>query len=530
MGYRCHDLQKDRIGAESLWFFFPLSDSCVCARGVMSMHRFLLIRSAVASLLLMAGSLGNLSDSRAADLPVRPIAEGRVPSVHAGSSARYSPVANVVRKVKEAVVNIHSERTVRAGGVDELFNLTPSQNRINGMGTGILIDPRGYIVTNQHVVDEVSLLRVRLADGTTLPARVLAREVESDLALIKVNPKQPLPIMSLGTVRDLEVGETVVAVGNAYGYDHTVTVGIVSAIGRDVSLNKDIRYRGLIQTDAAINPGNSGGPLINLDGDLVGVNVAIRAGAQGIGFAIPVDSMIRVAGKMLATVRQSNGVATVGLELRDELYPEARAAGASLASTRKVVIERVSGSAERAGLRKGDVLVQMGDVKISSTLDVERGLLERESGTRVEVVVRRGDRESAIGLARQEQFVRQLTLEAVPNTTTAVAASSTPEGNAAQIWRQLGVNLQTLTNVAEVTRAFPQLHGGLLISEVRDGSPAARAGLRQGDILIGLHQWEILSLDNVLYVLNHADRHSFSPLRFYILRAGQIHRGTLNID
>ena len=158
-----------------------------------------------------------------------------------------------------------------------MFSLTPSQNRVNGMGTGIVVDPRGYIITNQHVVDDVSLLRVRLADGTTLSARVVARDTESDLALLKINPGKPLPVMPLGTTKDLQVGETVVAIGNAYGYDHTVTVGVVSALGRDVTLNKDVRYRSLIQTDASINPGNSGGPLINLHGDLVGVNVAIRA-------------------------------------------------------------------------------------------------------------------------------------------------------------------------------------------------------------------------------------------------------------
>src|SRR5262249_29825556 len=156
--------------------------------------------------------------------------------------------------------------------------------------TGILIDPRGYIVTNQHVVDEVSLIRVRLNDGTTHSARVVAREFEADLALLKVDVGRSLPIMPLGTANDLMVGETVIAIGNAYGYEHTVSVGVVSAIKRDVTLNKEVSYKSLIQTDASINPGNSGGPLLNVNGELVGVNVAIRAGAQGIGFAIPVDT------------------------------------------------------------------------------------------------------------------------------------------------------------------------------------------------------------------------------------------------
>jgi len=222
-------------------------------------------------------------------VPALTTAAGPAPTAK-GWNPRQTPVVDVVRRIKESVVNIHSERTVRAPASDEMFSLTPSQNRVNGMGTGIVIDPRGYIITNQHVVDDVSSLRVRLADGTTLGARVLARDTESDLALLKISPPRPLPVMPLGTSRDLEVGETVVAIGNAYGYDHTVTVGVVSAIGRDVTLNREVRYRSLIQTDASINPGNSGGPLVNMNGELIGVNVAIRAGAQGIGFAIPVDT------------------------------------------------------------------------------------------------------------------------------------------------------------------------------------------------------------------------------------------------
>src|SRR4029077_8652466 len=122
------------------------------------------------------------------------------------------------------------------------------QNRVNGMGTGIIIDPRGYIVTNQHVVEDVNLIRIRLSDGTTQNTTVIARSQEADLALLKIDVRQPLPTMPLGTASDLMVGETVVAIGNAYGYEHTVSVGVVSAIKRDVTLNKEVSYKSLIQT------------------------------------------------------------------------------------------------------------------------------------------------------------------------------------------------------------------------------------------------------------------------------------------
>src|SRR5438132_443564 len=221
-------------------------------------------------------------------------------------NSRRTAVVEVVERVRGAVVNIHSERAARGPATEELFVHAPSPNRVNGMGTGIIIDPRGYIVTNQHVVDNVSGIRVHLSDGSTHSARVLTRDLESDLALLKIDIGRPLPTMPLGTSSDVMVGETVIAIGNAYGYEHSVTVGIVSATKRDVTLNKEISYKSLIQTDASINPGNSGGPLLNINGELIGVNVAIRAGAQGIGFAIPVDNAIRVAADMLS-VRKRNG-------------------------------------------------------------------------------------------------------------------------------------------------------------------------------------------------------------------------------
>jgi serine protease Do len=446
-------------------------------------------------------------------LPESPATQaGALPGARSWNN-RQTPVVDVVRRVKDAVVNIHSERTVRAPAADELFSLSPSQNRVNGMGTGIVIDPRGYLVTNQHVVDDVSLLRVRLADGTTLTARVLARDTESDLALLKINPPRPLPVMPLGTTRDLQVGETVVAIGNAYGYDHTVTVGVVSALGRDVNLNKDVRYRSLIQTDASINPGNSGGPLINLNGELVGVNVAIRAGAQGIGFAIPVDTMITVGGQLLAQVRGRSQVTPLGLLTRDEV--------AGTAATRRVLIDHSAGLAEKAGLKKGDVLLRVGDLPVKSSLDVQRALLDREVGHRVEVVLQRGGAEKRM----------QITLEAAREDTRAGASlasgSSSPQ---AQILRVLGIRLSSLANPAEVTRTHPQLRGGMVIESVQPEGPAARAGLRPGDVLVGLHLWEMLTLDNVLFVINHPDRRTFGPLKFFILRSGQFHRGTLPVE
>jgi serine protease Do len=412
---------------------------------------------------------------------------------------RRSPVVDVVERVRGAVVNIHSERTLRGQTADEMF--APAPSHVNGMGTGIVIDPRGYIISNHHVVEDVNVLRVRIADGSTHGARVLARDAENDLALLKIDVDRPLPTMPLGTATDLMVGETVIAIGNAYGYPHTVTVGVVSAVKRDVVLNKEISYKGLIQTDASINPGNSGGPLLNMNGELVGVNVAIRAGAQGIGFAIPVDTMIRVAGTLLNQKR--HGSSADGLVYRDRLEV------GSNGLVRSLVVDRieVGSAAATAGLQTGDEIVRVGDVAVVCSLDLERGLLERQGGEHVPVVIHRKKAEKRV----------ELVLQAVERPQPTLADL---------VWRKLGVRLNPVS--AElVSRSNQQLHGGLTIVELNPEGPAAKAGIQRGDILVGLHQWETLNLDNVAFVLTHPDLASFNPLRFYIVRSGQVHRGWL---
>jgi serine protease Do len=434
------------------------------------------------------------------------------------SNPRRTAVVEVVERVRAAVVNIHSERTAYGPASEELFAHSPSQNRINGMGTGIILDPRGYIITNQHVVDEVNSIRIRLADGTTHSARVLTRDHESDLALLKIEVDRPLPTMPLGTSSDLMVGETVIAIGNAYGYEHSVTVGVVSAIKRDVTLNKEISYKQLIQTDASINPGNSGGPLLNINGELVGVNVAIRAGAQGIGFAIPVDSMLKAAADMMS-IRKRNGT-WHGMVCRDcvgepervsavsESASKANSSSGALTLSRWLIVERAeAGSpAAKAGLQPGDILARAGDLRVVCALDLERGLLDRSPGDTVPLVVRRK------GVEQRTELVLQSVERPVAATTNDL------------IWRKLGLRLRPV-NAELVSRTNRQLHGGLEVAELDAEGAAAKAGIQRGDILVGLHQWETINLDNVNFVLTHPDLASFNPLRFFILRLGQVHRG-----
>ena len=197
------------------------------------------------------------------------------------------------------MVNIRGEKTVGPGGA----TATGGENahRVNGMGTGVVIDPRGYILTNYHVVEGVREIQVTLSDESRFVATLVARDLETDLAVIKIAAPDKLPVITAGTSSDLMAGESVIAVGNAYGYENTVTRGIISALHRAVQVSDAQYYDDLIQTDASINPGNSGGPLLNIDGEMIGINVAVRAGAQGIGFAIPVDKVMNVAATLLGS-------------------------------------------------------------------------------------------------------------------------------------------------------------------------------------------------------------------------------------
>lgn len=414
---------------------------------------------------------------------------------------RRDEVVDVYDRVKAAVVNIHSKRTV-AGDADPFNRAAVQPQQVNGMGTGIVLDPRGYVLTNYHVVDDVTSLRVHLHDGQAFTARVVATDKDADLALMKIDPAKPLPTLTFGTSADLMIGEAVIAIGNAYGYEHTVTDGRVSFKGRDVSLNKEMGYKNLIQTSAPINPGNSGGPLMNVLGELVGVNVAIRAGAQNIGFALPIDFVIGRAADLISTKKRTG--LRHGLQLKDAA---ARDATESLVK-RTVSVDGIEHNTPAAagGFKPGDVIEQVDDIVVVTSIDVERALIDKPVGVKVPVKVRRA------GAATELELVLQ------PGSR---AAAPVPND---VIWKRLGVRFQPVGADA-VAPANKALHGGLLVLDVSAGSVAAVAGVQKGDILVGLHSWETLTVENVAFVLNHKELSSFLPLKFYVARDGKLRDG-----
>lgn len=416
------------------------------------------------------------------------------------ASHRETPLVKAIQRVRPSVVNIHSQKTAVApdGG---LSPLGAANYKMNGMGTGVVVDERGYIVTNYHVIEDVSSINVTLVDGTTHAADVVARDPETDLALLKVNAHR-LPVMPMGTSSDLMHGETVIAIGNAFGYEHTITCGIISQLHRDVRLSAEQSYRDLIQTDASINPGNSGGPLINADGEMIGLNVAIRAGAQGIGFAIPVDEVKRVAAKLLSVRLHNNTWHGI-------IY-DGQPVGPGQGDRVVVLRTEPSSPADAAGIRPGDQILEIGGRKVDFAHDVERALLDKRPQDRVALLVGREGREQEVQL---------------------VVRSARPgqEDAAETIQRRIGVRLaESTVDASRLRRASSQLRGGLEVVEVAPGGPAAKAGILPGDVLVGLQQWETLSVDNVVYVLGRQSRADAEPMRFYVVRSGQIHRGLLS--
>jgi serine protease Do len=304
-------------------------------------------------------------------------------------------------------------------------------------------------------------------------------------------------VIPVGASSDLMAGETVMAVGNAYGYDHTVSLGIISALHRAVQVSEAQYYEDLIQTDASINPGNSGGPLLNIDGDMIGINVAVRAGAQGIGFAIPVDRAVEVAAALLAEHSGSN--TWHGVVVRDSESSE-------------LIIDAIEeeSPAKLAGLKPGDVILGVNDTPIARALDFHRATLEQQAGSRMPLKVSRSG-------------------ETLNVTLQLAAARNIGRSNSNPTWDLLGMELRAIPDEQFRRQFQTRYRGGLLVVAVRPEGPAAAQGIRRGDVLVGMHIWETVTPENVAYIMNRPDFGSLNPVKFFILRGTETLFGYLSV-
>jgi serine protease Do len=427
------------------------------------------------------------------------LAYGAASGAGLASELRVSPIVRAVQDTEPAVVNIHGRKVVRAESAS--FGAPDAVRQVNGMGTGIVIDPRGYILTNYHVVEGVSNIQVSLSDGRNTTARLVSHDTKTDLAVIRVESKESMPVIRLGTSCDLMKGEQVIAIGNAYGYEHTVTRGIISALHRNVQVSDEQKYNDLIQSDASINPGNSGGPLLNINGEVIGINVAVRVGAQGIGFAIPIDEALEVAARLMSTERLEQ--TSHGIVGKTRCQPDSK----------QFIVGNVrpESPAGRAGLKVGDCVTAIGARKVESALDIELALLGVRPGQDVEIEVLRNNQPVVSTLA-----------------VTQLSKAAQKPALADKSWNTLGLKL-SITDQDEFKTLNTRYRGGLTVLDVRPGSPAAQQGIRRGDILVGMHIWETISLENIAYILERDDLSKLESIVFYIVRGSDTLYGHLRL-
>jgi Do/DeqQ family serine protease len=380
---------------------------------------------------------------------------------------RRSLVVEAVERASPAVVNVSTEQVVEQRPFpfpqdpffDEFFRdfFDPRPRRFTrtSLGSGVIVAADGTILTNEHVVLRASRIHVTLADGREFDAKLVGADADSDLTVLRVKAGDRLPTVTMGTSTDLMIGETVIAIGNPFGLSHTVTTGVVSAVGRSLR-SGDRTYTDFIQTDASINPGNSGGPLLNIKGELVGINTAIYGKAQGIGFAIPVERARRVMRDLVSygEVRRP----WVGLSVQ-ELTPDlARHFG----TRRGVMVAEVEpeSPAAAAGVARGDAIVRVDGQEVQSREQFEQRLDSHTAGERVRLTLLRDGEEEEVE----------------------VRTASFPSERADELaWQRLGLQ------VGEDDE-------GLVVRRVRSGSPAARIGIERGDRLFGLGGSELRSL------------------------------------
>ncbi len=445
-------------------------------------------------------------------MPAISVAQAPVP---VAPSVRGLPdFTDLVEQVGPAVVNIRTVERVRAGAgrggqVDEemqeffrrFFGIPlpnvprqgprqapqeqPEGEVPRGVGSGFIISPDGYVMTNAHVVDGADEVLVTLPDKREFKAKLIGADKRTDVAVVKID-STGLPFVRIGDVNRLRVGEWVMAIGSPFGLENTVTAGIVSAKQRDTG-----DYLPFIQTDVAINPGNSGGPLINMRGEVVGINSQIYSrsgGFMGISFAIPMDEAIRVSDQLRATGKVSRG--RIGVQIGPVDKEVAESIGLGSATGVLVSAVEPDSPAAKAGLQAGDVIVQFNGTKIDKVSDLPRLVGNTKPGSKVSLTIfRRG---------KQQQLA--ITVADVPADESQVAQAPEASGATANA-KTLGLRVTDLT--AAQKKALG-VRGGVQVAEA--SGPAARAGMRPGDVVLAIANTEVASVKDFEAALAKADQ------------------------
>jgi serine protease Do len=428
-------------------------------------------------LLILGGALGFVGANES-NTP----ADTRSPQVAAmpidGLSLAFERVAKLV---EPAVVNISSEQIIRTGGMPEdpfggmfgnnspfpFFNMPRNGDlKQKSLGSGFIVDPRGYILTNAHVVKDATKIKVKLQDGRELSGTIVGTDPQTDLAVIRVNASN-LPVLKLANSDQVKVGQWVLAFGSPFGLEQTMTAGIISAKGRYIGSSN---YDNFLQTDAAINPGNSGGPLVNLNAEVVGINTMILSqsgGFQGVGLAIPAAMADNIHRQLIASGKVTRGWLGVGIQ---ELTPEL-SKSFDLQNEEGVLISQVEpdSPAAKAGLRSGDVILEYNGTQTKTPRDLSMAVADTKVGIPAKLKVHRDN--------------HTLTMDVAIGERPAEKAEASPRLPADKAERaKLGVTVENVD--ADTARQLNlQSATGALVTDVQSGSPAEDGGVRRGDVI-----------------------------------------------
>ena len=430
------------------------------------------------------------------------------------SPARRTPQQIALEEAKNAVVNIAGDR------VEKLDFNNPNEigKAYNGMGTGVIIDPRGFIVTNYHVIDGIRNIKVTTAESKEYVGVPIARDPITDLAIIKIKGSSPFSPIKMGTSSDILWGEVAFAIGNPYGYEYTVTNGLVSGLARDVPVNDKLTYSLAIQTNAAINPGNSGGPLLNADGEMIGINAAIRQGTECIAFAIPVDQVVEVTSRLIQQETARSAYHGIRVKPLDE--------------SGQVIVESVEpdSPAEKAGIQPNDQLLAGNQIEFHRPLDFSRSLLEMKTNETLtlaylrdgeqyeaDIVLASPKRKTYYGNGQQQASVSKqnsTTGRPSPNIASAGPKVGSKAGSREAemfAWNYFGIKF-TVIPMETYKRQYSQYlniypDGAIRVSEVRPNSPMAIGGIEAGDIIFAIDDLVTSEEDDICKIVPFLQEH-----------------------